>query len=194
MARKMNMILMENVDALKRRLSAWRRWRSDRRGLAAIEFAMIFPVMVGMYMGSVEISQVLTLDRKITTITAATSDLVAQEKTIDDTMIADIFAAASSMIVPYDELQITIVVSSVVADPDDGSTTVDWSDTLKGTARTPGQAVTVPAGLIGPGESLIYTEVTYQYDSIIGHFVSDGFTIDDEFYAKPRRTLKIIRE
>jgi Flp pilus assembly protein TadG len=155
---------------------------------------MIFPVMVSMYMGSVEISQVLTLDRKITTITAATSDLVAQEKTIDDTMIADIFAAASSMIVPYDELPITIVVTSVVADPDDGSTTVDWSDTLNGTARTPGQTITVPAGLIGPGESLIYTEVTYQYDSIIGHFVSDGFTIDDKFYAKPRRTLKIIRE
>jgi Flp pilus assembly protein TadG len=191
---KLNTSPTDNVNALKRRISAWRRWRSDRRGMAAIEFAMIFPVMVSMYMGSVEISQVLTLDRKITTITAATSDLVAQEKTIDDTMIADIFAAASSMIVPYDELPITIVVTSVVADPDDGSTTVDWSDTLNGTARTPGQTITVPAGLIGPGESLIYTEVTYQYDSIIGHFVSDGFTIDDEFYAKPRRTLKIIRE
>jgi len=194
MARRMNMVLTENVEALKRRLSAWRRWRSDRRGLAAIEFAMIFPVMVGMYMGAVEVSQVLTLNRKITTITAATSDLVAQEKIIDDDKIADIFTAASSMIVPYDDLPISIVVTSVVAHPTNGSTTVDWSDAHNGSPRTPGQNITIPAGLVGNGETVIFTEVTYQYDSIIGHFVADGFTIDDEFYAKPRRTLKIIRE
>jgi Flp pilus assembly protein TadG len=193
MVRRMNMLLTENVDALKRRLSAWRRWRSDRRGLAAIEFAMIFPVMVGMYMGAVEISQMLTLDRKITTITAATSDLVAQEKTIDDDMIADIFTAASSMIVPYDEIPISIVVTSVVAHPTNGSTTVDWSDARNGTPRTPGQAITVPAGLVGNGESVILTEVSYQYDSVIGHFIADGFTVEDKFYTKPRRTLKIIR-
>jgi Flp pilus assembly protein TadG len=190
----MNVILMENMDALKRRLSAWRRWRSDRRGLAAIEFALIFPVMVGMYMGSVEVSQVLTLNRKITTITAATSDLVAQEKTIDDDKIADIFTAASSMIVPYDETPISIVVTSVVAHPTNGSTTVDWSDARNGSARTPGQAITVPAGLVGNGESIILTEVSYQYDSIIGQFVAEGFTVEDKFYAKPRRALKIIRE
>jgi Flp pilus assembly protein TadG len=190
----MKTLLNENVDALKRRLSAWRRWRSDRRGLAAIEFAMIFPIMVAMYMGAVETSQVLTLNRKVTTITAATSDLVAQEKTIDNNKIAEIFAAATSMIVPFDETPVSIVVTSVVADPSNGTTTVDWSDARNGTPRTPGQAITIPAGLIGNGESVIFTEVSYQYDSIIGHFVADGFTIEDEFYAKPRRTLKITRE
>src|SRR5690606_19187870 len=141
-------------------------------GLAAIEFALIFPVMVGMYMGVAEFGQVLSLNRKITNIAAATSDLVGQEKTIDDSKIADIFAAATSMIVPYDELPISIVVSSIVADPDDGDTTVDWSDARNGTPRAAGQAIDVPAGLIGPGETVIYTEITYQYDSVVGRFVA----------------------
>jgi len=186
--------LDDNAGALRQRLSAWRLLRRDRRGLAAIEFALIFPVMVGMYMGVAEFGQVLSLNRKITNIAAATSDLVGQEKTIDDSKIADIFAAATSMIVPYDELPISIVVSSIVADPDDGDTTVDWSDARNGTPRAAGQAIDVPAGLIGPGETVISTEITYQYDSVVGRFVADGFTITDEFYAKPRRTLKIERE
>lgn len=186
--------LDDNARALRLRLSAWRLLRRDRRGLAAIEFALVFPMMVGMYMGVAEIGQVLSLDRKITNITAATSDLVGQEKIIDDDKMADIFTAATSMIVPFDELPISIVVSSIVADPDDGDTTVDWSDARNGTPRAAGQAIEVPDGLIGPGETVIYTEVSYQYDSVVGRFVSDGFTITDEFYAKPRRTLKIDRE
>src|SRR5690606_30286837 len=143
-----------------------------RRGLAAIEFALVFPMMVGMYMGVAEIGQVLSLDRKITNITAATSDLVGQQKIIDDDKMADIFTAATSMIVPFDELPISIVVSSIVADPDDGDTTVDWSDARNGTPRAAGQAIEVPDGLIGPGETVIYTEVSYQYDSVVGRFVS----------------------
>jgi Flp pilus assembly protein TadG len=190
----MNAFLKENGEALKRRISAWRLWRKDRRGLAAIEFAMIFPVMIGMYMGAAETSQVLTLSRKITNITAATADLVGQEKTITDDMITEIFTASTSMIVPYDEAPISIIVSSIISDATTGATTVDWSDAHNGSARTPGAAITIPAGLIDKGETVIYTEVSYQYDSVIGHFVTDGFTLEDKFYNKPRRTLKIKRE
>lgn len=190
----MNRFVKENLDALSRRFSAWRRWRSDKRGLAAIEFAMIFPVAVGLYMGAAETSQVLTLNRKVTNITSAMSDLVAQQDSIDDATMAEIFSAAASMIVPFDEGPVKIAVSSVVADPDDGSISVDWSDGYHRDARTPGSTIEIPEGLITNGESVIYTEVSYQYDSVIGHFITDGFTLEDEFYTKPRRTLQITRE
>lgn len=186
-------MIRRNFDTLVHRLVPWRLW-ADHRGVAALEFAFVFPLALGLYMGAVETSEVLTVSRKITNIASATSDLVAQEKVIDDAKIADIFAAASSMIVPYEDGPISIIVTSIVADPDDGTTTVDWSDSLNATARAAGSAITVPDGLVGPGESVIFTEISYQYDSIIGHLIQDGFILDDEFYAKPRRTLQIDRE
>ncbi len=182
---------MHIVRPVRRRLLKLLR---NTRGMAAVEFALIFPVMIIIYFGAVEIGQVLTLNRKLTNIASATADLVTQETAIDDDMMTDIFTAASSMIVPYEAAPTQIVVSSVVSDPGDGSISVDWSDAHNGSARSPGSAVTIPNGLLSPGESLILTEVSYSYDSILNHFIQDGYTLTDTFYLRPRRTQQISRE
>ncbi len=170
-----------------------RQWFGNTKGMAAVEFALVFPVMVTLYFGAVEIGQVLTLNRKLTNIASATADLVTQETEIDDGQIADIFVAASSMIVPYQSGPTQIVVTSIIADPGDGSTTVAWSDSHNGTAKSEGAAITVPNGLLSPGESLIMTEVSYTYDSILNHFVQNGTVLTDTFYLRPRRTNEITR-
>lgn len=170
-----------------------RIWRDDCRGLAAVEFAFIAPILITLYMGATELGHVLTLDRKVTAIASATSDLIAQEKEIDDAQIADIFTAASSMIVPYSETPVSIVVTSIQADINTGNTTVAWSDAHNGSARTPGTSITLPAGLVANGETVILTEISYVYDPIIGKIVQSGFTLEDQFYVKPRRTNAIDR-
>ncbi len=180
-------------DRYRAAVSKFRKFIDDCRGLAAIEFAFIAPVMIVVYMGAVEVSQVLTLDRRITAIASATSDLVAQEQDIDNALMTDILTAASSMIVPYNPVPVTIVVTSIQSDLATGNTTVDWSDSLNTGARTPDAAITVPAGLLAPGECVILTEVSYMYDPIIGHIIPQGFTVQDRFYVKPRRTLCITR-
>ncbi len=180
-------------DRYRAAVSKYRKFVEDCRGLAAIEFAFIAPLMIVVYMGAVEVSQVLTLDRRITAIASATSDLVAQEQEIDTPLITDIFTAASSMIVPYPAAPVTIVVTSIQADPNNGNTTVAWSDALNTGARTPDAAITVPAGLLAPGECVVMTEVSYAYNPIIGHFIQQGFTVQDRFFVKPRRTLCITR-
>ncbi len=169
-----------------------RQWFGNTKGMAAVEFALVFPVMVTLYFGAVEIGQVLTLNRKLTNIASATADLVTQETEITDDQIADIFVAASSMIVPYPSGPTQIVVTSIAAD-DDGSTTVKWSDAHNGSAKSEGAAIEVPNGLLSPGESLIMTEVSYTYDSILNHFVQNGTVLTDTFYLRPRRTNEIER-
>ena len=37
-------------------LHAFRRFARDRRGVSAVEFALLAPVMIGLYLGCVEIS------------------------------------------------------------------------------------------------------------------------------------------
>lgn len=180
-------------DRYRAAVSRFRKFVDDCRGLAAVEFAFIAPAMIVVYMGAVEISQVLTLDRRITTIASATSDLVAQEKEIDDTLMTDIFAAASSMIVPYNATPVTIVVTSIQSDPGNGRTKVGWSSSLNATARAKDGAIKVPDGLVAPGGCVILTEVSYAYNPIIGYIIKRGFSIKDRFYVKPRRTLCINR-
>ena len=78
-----------------------RLFQRDSRGVSAIEFAFIFPVMITMYMGAVDISQVLTADRKITTLASTAADLVAQAETLTAADLTDIYSAAAEIVAPF---------------------------------------------------------------------------------------------
>ncbi len=164
----------------------------DNRGISAIEFALIFPIMIAVFFGVVEISDALTIDRRVATVAGTMADLVAQAKEIDDTEIANIFTASQAIISPYNENDLSIVISSVVTDKD-GKSEVDWSDTQNGTARTSGETINLPSGLNEPNGSVILAEVNYKYRSFIGWYIVGELNLAEEFYLKPRLTPKITR-
>ncbi len=165
-------------------------WR-DIKGLSAIEFAILAPVMIAFYFGGVEISDVMTVDRRVTTVASSTADIVAQATQINNTDIADVFTAASSIMQPYNAAGIQIIVSSVA--DNNGVATVLWSDGFQAAPRGVGSTVALPNGLLTPGGSVVMAEVTYVYDSPFADFYILNPTLTDTFYLKPRRVLQIPR-
>jgi Flp pilus assembly protein TadG len=87
---------------------AIRRFRSDKRGVSAVEFALILPVMLLLYAGTVEISEALSVDRKVNQLSATVGDLVAQRMTMNTTEINNIFDAATAIMEPYDTSEVAI--------------------------------------------------------------------------------------
>lgn len=164
-----------------------RLFSRDGRGVSAIEFAFIFPVMITMYMGAVDVSQVLTADRKITTLASTTADLVAQAESLTSGDMADIYAAASEIVAPFPSTDLTIVVTSIELDNNDDPV-VGWSDAYNGTPRSSVNGITIPDGMIEPGGSVILAEVTYQYDSLLTEFVGQNFELEDAFFLRPRQS------
>jgi Flp pilus assembly protein TadG len=165
---------------------------NDRRGVAAVEFAFVMPVLITLYFGAIEVSNAVMADRKVTNITSTVADLVAQTKTVNDDELQDIFTAASAILVPYTTDGLVVILSSVVIDAD-GNATVDWSEAGPngGTPRATGSPVTLPDGLAVPNTSLILAEVSYQYVSFLTHFITNGLSLSDTFYLRPRVTDKV---
>ena len=168
------------------------RFLACEAGVSAVEFALIAPIMITTYFGASELCNLLLADRKVTNVTAATTDLVAQALQISDSGMNDIFTASSAIMQPYPLSSLQIVVTSAVADAN-GNVTVGWSDAYNAGAYSPGSAFVLPDGLIQPGGSVIVTEVHYTYDSPIGEFWTGGFTVNDTFYQRPRRVMQIAR-
>lgn len=163
-----------------------RRFGAAREGLAAIEFALILPVMVGLYIGAVEISEGVTVSRKVTHATSALGDLVAQSKTITDTDMENILDAASAVLAPYPVEPLSIVVSGVKIDAN-GVATITWSDARNGTALTVGATITVPAGLATPNTHLVTATVSYPYEPTIGYVITGDIGMEEEFFLRPRQ-------
>ena len=177
---------------LHRSLSSFVR---NTAGVSAIEFALIAPLMISLYIGACELCNILLADRKVTNVTAATTDLVAQEMSISNNEMTDIFSASSAIMEPYSLASLQIVVSSVVMDANN-NITVAWSDGYQATPRAVGSAYTLPAGFtdyMSAGSSVIVTEVTYVYTSPIEEILPNGLNVHDTFYQKPRRTAQISR-
>lgn len=172
--------ILQTISALRR----------DERGISALEFAMVAPVMIGMYMGAVELSHALTIDRRVTSVASAAADLVAQSEVVSGNDLDDIFAAASSIMLPYSADPISIVLSSVVAD-EDNETTVAWSCGHNAAARSEGGEFTLPEGLTQPFSSIIMAEVEYAYTPPLGEMVTNGITLKETFYLRPRRSLTV---
>lgn len=167
------------------------RFRRDRRGVAALEFALVFPAMIALYLGCVDVSQILTANRKASNVASSVGDLVAQAIQIDDEEIGNIFDAARAMLEPLPTAALTVVVSSVIMDVD-GNVEVRWSEGMNANPRPEGSSLTLPEGVVEAGGSVIVAEVTYEYRSAVSEMVAGGAVdLSDTFYHRPRRTLEI---
>jgi Flp pilus assembly protein TadG len=174
---------------LKRRISSLAK---DRRGVSAVEFALLAPLMIGLYLSGVEVSEGIGIDRKVTLTAGAMANLAAQTSTISNADMTNIMNAAKAIMSPYPTTTLTITVTCIDIDST-GKAIVKWSDSFQGTARAVGSVMTLPSALAVPGTSLIFAETAYIYKPIIGHTITGTLTLTDKMYMSPRQSATVTR-
>lgn len=162
------------------------------RGAALTEFVLIVPMMALMLTGVVEATALLRLDRKLQNAAYATADLTTQKPILKNARLADIFSAANLVIQPYLEQGLSVGISSVVFDPDDGSPSVDWAESLRGGVVA--DATGLAAGLGTPGSSVVIVRAQYTYTPLFGNLVFGDIQLEEVAFAHPRRSASIARE
>lgn len=177
---------------IKRNVEGLQRFFIDCAGLAAVEFALIFPLMIAFYFGAIETSHMLTANRRVTSVAYSAADITAQAISVSNSDMSDIFAASSAILRPFSTTSLSIRISSVVANSS-GVNKVAWSDGYQTTARAVNSTMTLPAGLTSPGTSVIVSEVIYAYSSPISKTVTEQITFTDTAYLKPRRASQVAR-
>ena len=170
------------------------RWRSlipsfasDKRGVAAVEFALILPFMAVLYFGSIEVSLMISADRKVTQTASALADLVARTDEMDTAQMNDVFNAATALFTPYSASTAQMRVTSFV-DSGGGVAKVAWSKGRNAGVRNTGDTVTLEPGVLPAGGSVIMAEVVYPYQSALGVFMPEGVTLHETFYLRPRNS------
>lgn len=161
------------------------RFFKNRDGVSAVEFALILPVFATLYFGSIEVSFLMTVDRKVTHTASALGDLTARGTVLTRTEVGDIFAASRALFEPYDGSQAEMRVTSIQRN--NGRNEVVWSESQNMTAYAEGSEVSVPNGLLQNGDSVIMAEVAYDYNSTLGYFLPSARRLDETFYLRPRR-------
>ncbi|MHA7857582.1 MAG: TadE/TadG family type IV pilus assembly protein [Henriciella sp.] len=173
-------------------LSRKRSLAKSEDGISAVEFALIAPLMAIIYFGCIELSIMMTLDRKVTGATAALGDLTSRASSVNNDELADIIEASRMVMQPNDMTGARIRITSLYED--DGDAKVAWSDGCNLSAYSVDQQITIPANLIPEDGTLIMAEIEYDYNSNIGYFFSSAKELSDTFYLRPRRVDEITRD
>jgi Flp pilus assembly protein TadG len=174
-----------------------RLFTRDSRGAAAVEFALVTPLMLAMYFGTVEVSTGIAIDRKVTLVSHTLSDLISQAAAVNDTDISNVFNASSSIMTPYLASPLTTKVTAVTIDGSGKATVAcsrSWSSSSGVTAGYAQNTVvtsSVPAGLIVNNTELIWAEVSYVYTPTVGYVVKSAITLSDQFFARPRQSTTV---
>lgn len=195
--------VMKTVPAILRRVAT--AFRDDCRGLAAVEFAFILPLMLVMFFGTVEISSGVAVDRKVTLMARTLSDLTSQAIQVSDSDLKAFFTASVGIMTPYDASPTKATLSEIYIDSNKVAK-IKWSKaatiasgatqaTLTNSTRTVGQDVSslIPTALLVPGTYLIFSEISYKYVPTIGYVMAKtGINLSDVAYTRPRQSLCVI--
>src|SRR5262245_29169649 len=113
-------------------LRAWiARLVRDRRGVAAVEFALIVPLLLSMYFVTSEVSEALATRKKVSRVGSMVADLVAQQQDIGKAEIDAIMAIGGVLLQPYNRSNPTITITAIeITDETTPKVLVAWSRKL----------------------------------------------------------------
>jgi Flp pilus assembly protein TadG len=168
--------------------------------VAAVEFALIVPLLLFLYIGSNELSEAISADRRVTLVSSTIGDLVARANgTLLQADLNDYFIAADNILFPLPIGPLEQIITSVSVDPK-GVVTVVWSKRRDGSdGHTVGSSYELPAAMIDAAANpaaptisyVIVSEASYPYEPLAGLIFKAAVPLYHRSFFIPRFGGKI---
>jgi Flp pilus assembly protein TadG len=190
--------------------AALARFRHDRRGIAAIEFAFIAPILLAMYFMTMEVSQAIETNKKLSRVGSMVADLVTQQGSVTKDDLDAIMKIADTTLLPYHRSAPDIYITGISIGGSPTKATVAWSRKVEYTAgnatyavdEASGKEITVPESLMIANSFLVRVVTSLDYKPVIT-WSSDGkgvlglsaafssLPMGETYYLRPRMTTNI---
>lgn len=180
---------------------------ADRRGVAAIEFAFIAPVLLALYFLTMEVGQAIETNKKVGRIGSMVADLVTQQQSMPRSELEAIMQIGGAIIQPYNRTRPDIDVTAIeITDEQNPKVKVVWSRKMENGAfaqgAKPGDPATVPEKLKIPGTFLIRVSGKLDYRPVITWAADnkaamgltaafDKIPMKETYYLRPRMSPRI---
>jgi Flp pilus assembly protein TadG len=170
------------------------RFRKDKRGVAAVEFALVAPILILAYLGMAELTLGLMAARRAEHLTSTIGDLASQSDNLQVLDIDDLFDIGSSMLPPFPAGKALQIRLSEVEMNTQNQAVIVWTQNQYWTGAAYTQGTVVPqitTAQLAQGQYEIMTEVEYDYVSPIGNFLPGTTKFKYTFYHHPRNGSQV---
>jgi Flp pilus assembly protein TadG len=182
------------------------KFSTDVDAVAALEFAIVVPFMLLLYIGGIELANGMAINVKVSATAHSVTDMVTQNTSLSTAQMQNILTGATAIIAPYpvtggSSSLLSVTVSEISSDAN-GNLTLRWSQSYNGTSFGPGRTnltnLALPTSLNGTAGnannpnnqndqvSFIVGEVSYAYTPNLGFTISGTVNLQDTQWLFPR--------
>jgi Flp pilus assembly protein TadG len=168
-----------------------RRLGRDIRGVGGVEFALIAPLLLGLYITAFELTIGLSVSKRVTRSASTIADLVTQQSKVATTDLQQMINVTKVIFTPYQTQNLSIKITGVTLDTA-SNPTVAWSWAQDGSRPyAVGTVVNVPTDMRAPSTFLVRAEVSVTHQLLMfmpGLMPSQWktLTLSREFYYRQR--------
>jgi Flp pilus assembly protein TadG len=165
---------------------------ADSSGMALIEFAMVLPVLVILFMGSFQLMDAVSVYRKVTTTSRSIADLVTQKASIQEADLQAYLNASAQIMAPYPIDRGKFRVSLINVDTN-GIARVVWSRTKDGTDKLIANSIyPLPNSVKQAGIDILVADVTYNYVPLAFSDLIGEMPFKDQIFMLSRKDNTIV--
>ena len=183
------------------------RFAKSKRGVAAIEFAFIAPILLSLYFVTMEVAQAIEANKKVGRAASMIADLITQQQTVNKADVDAIMKIGKSVLQPYSRSEPEFIVTGIqITDEDTPKALVSWSRKISNgvTSRgeTPGDETEIPTKLMIRNSFLVRVETELNYKPIITYSPQqkktlgltaafDNINMSERYHLRPRQSSTI---
>lgn len=157
-------------------------------GVVSIEAALLFPVMILLLLGMIDITMLLSAQRKVTVATSAVVDLSTQSTaTVTSTELDQLFAAVDSILKPYTSQKIKIELYNYQRNGN--NVTLRWQHQRGSCGGMPSSITNEDLKkLTAEDNDIMVGRVCVNFTPVVGYVLGTGsFLVDDAVAQRPRQ-------
>jgi Flp pilus assembly protein TadG len=187
-------IWSRSVKSPRAFMKRFKRFATDVRGVAAVEFACIAPIILLMLIGTLEASRALAVDRRYNLATSMVADLVGRETKLTANDVNAIYNIVAQVMSPFDASTLKISLIPVKASSTDASNTKVYAATGNRPSYhggvQPSKCASFPltTGLVAKGASVIVIKTSYDYTPALVGYLWGSSTWTEQAIVSPRNS------
>jgi Flp pilus assembly protein TadG len=171
---------------MRRLRNTLRRFGVSKQGIAAVEFALLAPMMLFLLFGSVDLIDALGASKRVENTAASLADVVSRDTEVSNDEVTGLWAALNILMFPDSANTMDVRVTSVTI-VNASTARVVWSEGRNGyPPLSNGSSVTLQPAMMVPGTSIIMAETRYNYRPPIGFLLAGGISIRHVAYRRSR--------
>lgn len=168
-----------------------KNWFRDEEGMAAVESALIFPILLTLLLGVFDLGNGILANQKTIRASQVTADLITRNRSVDDAAIDDAIEAGRLAYEPMDSTSFGIDVVSISFD-DEANAQIVWRETRNMAPMS--NVLEDVAALAEPGNGVLVVGVQYDFEPVFAGFVVNTIEMEERAFSRGRKSAVVTKD